>query len=174
MFEYLKEQNEKRVRGGLQEYIGEYLYRFILDNNIQSVVETGVSWGFSSCYFLEAVARTRGMLVSIENRLIPEKRRVVPKILYSRWKIFEGSSKELLPKLLTKRDHVGLFWHDSDHSYGNQLFEYRIARPQARFIGSHDIHRRKRCAWDVFKNETKHRLIFEDDQFGLLEVLPCG
>ena len=171
MFEYLKEYKEKRVRGGLQEYIGDYLYKFILDNNIQTVVETGVSWGFSSCYFLEALEKTKGDLVSIEHKLMPKEQRVVPDRLYSRWEIVEGSSTERLPEILATTGKIDLFWHDSDHSYTHQLFEYRTAKPRARFIGSHDIHRRNRCAWDTFKRATDHRLIFEDEQFGLLEVL---
>jgi len=171
MFEYLKECEDKRARGGLQDYIGKYLYNFIVVNGIQTVIETGVSWGFASCYFLEAVAKTDGTLMSIENRLMAKEQMVVPEELYSRWGIYERSSKIELPKVIDSLAQVDLFWHDSDHSYTNQLFEYRTAKLKARFIGSHDIHRRDRCAWDTFKNETEHRLITEDDQFGLLEVL---
>jgi len=171
MFNYLDEVSDKRVRGGLQEYIGEFLYKFITEQDLKLVVETGVSWGFSSCYFLEALEKTTGDLVSIEKYLMEKRARVVPDRLYSRWEIIEDSSKSALPGLFEKIGKIDLFWHDSDHSYVNQLFEYRVAKPMARFIGSHDIHRRDRCAWDTFKNEVNHRLIFEDKEFGLLEVL---
>jgi len=166
MFEKLEtfEIKKKYLRGGLNLYIGQYLYKFIQENNIKRIVETGISWGFSSYYFLAALP-SDGELISIEKEVKWDKL-IVPMKWRNRWKIIEGTSREKLVKVFEENKDVDLFWHDSNHSYGNQLFEYSTAKPYVRFIGGHDIYRKNRSAWNVFVSKSDTKVIFQDKVFG--------
>jgi len=157
-------------QGGLQSYIGEYLIQFIIDQKIRTVVETGVSWGFSSYYFLTALKVTGGKLYSIEANLMPLNERIVPLTMYENWEIYEGKSIDVLPELVKQIKDIDLFWHDSDHSYKNQLFEYRTVFPYSKYIGSHDIYRRNKSAWDLFIQRSPVTEIFKDSNFGMVKV----
>lgn len=170
MFEELEtlEMKEKRKRGGLDAYIGEFLYNFIRKNNIKKIVETGISWGFSSYYFLAALP-SDGELISIEKE-VRWKDLIIPMGWNHKWKVVEGMSREKLAEVFKKNKNVDLFWHDSDHSYKNQSFEYQTAFPYVRYLGSHDIYRRKKHAWDVFVKKSNLKIIIQDEIFGLGKV----
>jgi len=160
--------------GGLDEYICDFMYDFIVNNNIKKVLETGISWGFASTCFLDAVG-DGGNLVSIEYQLMSVGSRVVPLDFYNRWTIVEGKSRDVLKDVLDKYKPFDLFWHDSSHSYVNQMFEYESAFNCncVKFIGSHDIYARDRSAWDVFisKHKNEIEVIKQDNMFGLAKVL---
>lgn len=157
-------------QGGLHPYICEYLYEFVKKHKLNLVLETGVSWGFSSSYFLAAL-RPKGKLVSIENHLMPLDERVVPLEWYDHWEIVEGDARDVLQSTCERLKHIDLFWHDSSHSFRNQLFEYRTAMPYAKYIGSHDINRRKGAsAWSRFVKESGATVIKQDGNFGLAKV----
>jgi predicted O-methyltransferase YrrM len=100
------------------------------------IVETGVRDGFSSAFILSALQKNgSGKLYSIDlpNRpgheleadqhtgwLIPDE--------YKRyWTLILGSSREKLPVLLAQLRTVDIFFHDSDHSYENMMFEFNQA-----------------------------------------------
>ena len=131
--------------------LNEVLYNFARAAKPDVIVETGVHYGTSSAYWLMALeANQKGTLYSIDLPCLnpegqvnadgvqdlssvkePEETGVVVKRmgLTSRWKLFLGDAKVLLPGLLAKLGHVGFFFHDSDHSYEHQLWEYRTAWP---------------------------------------------
>ena len=94
------------------------------------VVETGVANGFSSSFILQALEKNkRGRLWSIDlpNRPGEEIAHsagwLVPDNLRVKWELIIGDSKEKLPQLVNELKKINIFFHDSDHSYGNVLFE---------------------------------------------------
>lgn len=127
------------------------LYNFARLVQPDVIVETGVHTGLSTTYWLMALeANQKGTLYSIDLPcLTPGGQRnadgvwdgsyvketdetgVVAKRvgLTSRWKLLLGDAKVLLPDLLERLGHISLFYHDSDHSYDHQLWEYRTAWP---------------------------------------------
>jgi len=100
----------------------------------ENVVETGVADGFSSAFILKALASNRkGRLFSIDLPNEPGHELgagrntgwLIPEDLKSRWTLTYGPSKEKLPQLLVDLKTTDIFYHDSDHSYGNMYFEMR-------------------------------------------------
>lgn len=159
------------IKDRLDKYICVWLHNFIVKNKIQTVIETGISKGFSSLYILDALEITNGKLYSIEYNLLPEEQIVVPKEYYKRWERFQGKSTDVLQTVFDLTGKIDLFWHDSDHCQKNQLFEYNLAKKYSTYIGSHDIHRRNTKAWDLFINNRDVKIIYEDDIFGMLKVI---
>jgi hypothetical protein len=99
------------------------------------VVETGVAYGVTSAFLLQALeVNGAGELYSIDlpplgfgghksvGALVPERHR--PK-----WHLMLGSSHRLLPLLLCRVGKVGLFIHDSLHTYRNMRSEFETVRP---------------------------------------------
>jgi hypothetical protein len=99
------------------------------------MVETGVGAGVSSWTILQAMEETgNGRLISIDlptpnTQLLPEVGYLVPHELRGRWELRTGPSRQLLPRILKELGNVGIFQHDSRHSYSNQLREYQTAWP---------------------------------------------
>ena len=63
---------------------------------------------------------------------------LIPLKLRDRWDLRLGRSKEVLPDL----DKCDFFYHDSDHSYQNMMFEYEWAYsrlPNHGILASDDI-----------------------------------
>jgi hypothetical protein len=93
------------------------------------VIETGVAHGVTSRLILEALERNgTGHLWSID--LPPMERRwqrevgiAVGNRFSERWSYLRGSSRRLLPGLLSKLGSIDLFIHDSLHSERNVRFE---------------------------------------------------
>lgn len=102
------------------------------------VIETGVWYGYSSTFILQALFEERqGELCSIDLKdqnfpLGLEEGFVVPNELRSRWNLILGASKDMLPQALDKFSQVDLFVHDSDHSYDNMMYEFRAVWPKLR------------------------------------------
>lgn len=95
------------------------------------VVETGVADGFSSSFILQALElNQKGRLFSIDlpnqpgQKIENETGWLIPKNLRHKWKLILGSSEEKLPTLLRDLERVDLFYHDSEHSYKNMMFEF--------------------------------------------------
>ncbi len=126
----------------------EVLYCIVRALKPSLVVETGVASGFSTSYLLEGLkANGSGILHSVDlptlnpDGLVNEDGRfdkvhvdrveetgfVIPEDLRSFWRLHLGSSASVLPSLLSELGEIDLFWHDSDHSYANMMWEYRTA-----------------------------------------------
>lgn len=100
------------------------------------VVETGVADGFSSAFILYALENNKkGHLYSID---LPNQKGqelgtgkfsgwLVPEEFKYKWTLIFGSSKERLPNLLEELREIDIFYHDSDHSYDNMMFEFEAA-----------------------------------------------
>jgi hypothetical protein len=128
-------------------HVADYMYAVVRASRARRVVETGVHVGRTSLAILSALQRNgSGRLVSIDlpkttgavnsdGRLDlshvsrPEETGyLVPQSLRGRWDLRLGDSKVLLPAAV--EDGVDFFLHDSDHSYGHQMFEYRTVWPK--------------------------------------------
>jgi predicted O-methyltransferase YrrM len=129
------------------------------------VVETGVASGVSSAYILKALAdNNHGNLISIDmpnyekkltlahpeysnikaNAIVRENETgwLVPENLRNRWTLKLGLVQELLVPTLEESGQIDLFFHDSEHTYNNMMFEFRNAWRFLRSDGlllSHDI-----------------------------------
>lgn len=110
------------------------------------VIETGVGAGISSTYILNAMALNgKGLLYSID---LPDETGLsgwaVPNGLKSRWRLYQGSSIDLLPAVLNDTGSIDIFIHDSDHSYEHMMFEFRTIWPYLKNNGTflaHDVGR---------------------------------
>jgi hypothetical protein len=100
------------------------------------VLETGVAYGVSSSFITKALALNgEGELHSVDRAPIrPDVESyigaLVPDELRSRWTLHRGTSRRLLPQLLPQLDGLGLFIHDSQHTYRNIGWELRTVTPR--------------------------------------------
>lgn len=161
---FTREEIDRVATGGYPALKEIVLYLLVRKYRPESLLETGVAQGVSSSFLLEALAQNgRGHLTSIdlpnydpkgvryqdgkqtEDHTYVKKELgtgwLVTADLRQRWELLEGASSEVLPRLDLNR--YDLFFHDSEHSYQNMLFEYRWGfshlRPGGLLI-SDDIH----------------------------------
>jgi predicted O-methyltransferase YrrM len=146
---YLKEYTkvnvdiESRLRslpylGQMDRRKNEVLYALVRISKPKIAVETGVGAGVSSAIILRAMELNgQWSLYSIDPCLrsfdgikFPPNKPIgfiiSQALKKKRWKLIEGYSKECLGPLL-KELFVDLFFHDSEHSYKNMMFEYKTA-----------------------------------------------
>jgi hypothetical protein len=98
------------------------------------VVETGVANGVTSSFLLQALAvNGTGSLHSIDlpppgvdPALVGSR---VPDELREAWTLHRGASKHLLPGVVREVGPIGLFVHDSRHSYRNVRRELETVSP---------------------------------------------
>ena len=99
------------------------------------VVETGIAYGQSSSYILQALKENNnGILYSIDNIFRPWESlemigNAIPQNLRKRWKLVVGSSLMKLEETLRSKKTIDVFLHDSLHTYKNMLFEYNTSWP---------------------------------------------
>lgn len=141
-------RGKEAVPGGMRTLHAELLWVIVRSQKPKKVVETGVCNGLSSAVLLEAIAKNgSGLLVSVDlpeftdaqlNRFdvwdgkggaaIPAGNDVgwlVRPEHRPSWRLELGPCQELLLPLLEELMPIDLFIHDSEHSYDNQLFEFR-------------------------------------------------
>jgi len=103
------------------------LYMLTLYTKPQIFLETGVANGTSSFFILSALKKNSfGKLISIDIK--NDVGVIVPKSLKDSWdlKILEGDLQNSFENLVLSIPKIDIFLHDSNHSYGWQLFEYKI------------------------------------------------
>ena len=170
------------------------LYAVIRKKLPEILVETGVCNGFSSAVILAALEKNgKGHLYSIDypeftgssatdfwegkgGAVVPNDNGcgwLVPRELRDRWTLKLGKSSVELPALLTELDKIDLFLHDSEHSFENQLFEFRLAfkhLTQCGALFASDISWSQ--AFDVFSKEIagQARCYFVDPNLALVLV----
>jgi predicted O-methyltransferase YrrM len=99
------------------------------------VVETGVAFGVTSSYLLQAMSvSNHGMLHSIDFpplgvESVDEVGTLIPRELRERWTLHVGPSKRVLPDLLERLEKVDLFIHDSLHTYRTMKWEFETVEP---------------------------------------------
>ena len=105
------------------------VYGLVRGTAPESVWETGVANGHSSFVILEALRRNgRGRLTSVDVRT--DVGRLVPDELRGSWDLRLLSRRNPardLHALLGPAQGIGLFVHDSDHSYAWQTLEFQLA-----------------------------------------------
>ena len=121
-------------RLGTTGYFGcEALYLLVRAARPAHVIETGVLYGASSAHILAALARNgEGELHSIEigkDPREPAHEFLVPEELRDRWDLIVGDSRRELPALLERLPAVGLFHHDSLHTYDHMMWEFETVYP---------------------------------------------
>jgi hypothetical protein len=93
----------------------------------------------------------------VDAKMLPDGRKpgfVIPPSLLGRWELVVGLSRDVLLPLLKRIGSIDLFFHDSEHTYENQSFEYRVAwrhlKPGGMLI-SDDVH--LNCSFRDFCHE---------------------
>lgn len=115
-----------------------FLYYLVRALKPRVTIETGVWYGYSSAFILQALDEIgAGTLCSVDLRDLsfPKSLEVgfaVPEKLRSRWTLILGPSKSRLPEVLVTYPQVDLFIHDSDHSYETMMLEFQTAWPSLR------------------------------------------
>ena len=124
----------------------ETIYLLVRALKPDVVVETGVCYGASSAYILEALKHNRrGALYSIDLGNAadePPNDFFVRPRSKDRWHLIVGDCKEQLPQLLARLGQIDLFHHDSLHSYEHMMWEYDTAFPHLApngVLSSHDV-----------------------------------
>jgi predicted O-methyltransferase YrrM len=124
----------------------ETIYSLVRAMRPSVVVETGVCYGASSAYILEALEDNgHGVLYSIDlgnTEDEPPNDFFVRPSLRDRWRLIIGDSREELPRLLEQLGHIDLFHHDSLHTYEHMTWEYETAFPYLTpngVLSSHDV-----------------------------------
>jgi len=144
----------------------------------KKVFETGVAYGHSSCFILEALYENeQGKLFSIDSVFRPWETKekigsMIPKKLRSNWEINFGESKKNLKKLLEKEREIDIFIHDSLHTYENMMFEFEIAWKYIKkngFLLSDDISGNN-AFYDFCKKYDIKPLILKQDDGKKLEM----
>ncbi len=100
------------------------------------VLETGVGYGVTSAFVLQALEQNqKGQLHSID--LPPLGSDVdrftgilIPELLKKRWRLHRGASKRVMPQLLSQFAAVDIFIHDSLHTYRNISRELQMVAPR--------------------------------------------
>lgn len=132
--------------GATPQFDCETIYLLVRALRPDVVVETGVCYGASSAYILQALKENRrGELYSIDLGNTPDEPPsdfFIPRDLLDRWHLIIGDSKQELPRLLAKLGQIDLFHHDSLHTYDHMMWEYNAAFPHLKpdgILSSHDV-----------------------------------
>ncbi len=111
----------------------KFLYILCRITKPKNVIETGVAYGLSSFYILAALKKNEfGVLTSIDSVFRPWQSEhmigsAIPDDLRDRWRLVLGKSNEKLLNEFKKISDVGIFIHDSLHTYKNMTFEFNCA-----------------------------------------------
>jgi predicted O-methyltransferase YrrM len=132
--------------GATPQFDCETIYLLVRSRKPEVVVETGVCYGASSAYILQALKDNgSGVLYSIDlgnKPNEPPSDYFVPRHLRDRWHLIIGDSKDQLPQLLERLGRIDLFHHDSLHTYEHMMWEYGTALPYLPangILSSHDV-----------------------------------
>jgi predicted O-methyltransferase YrrM len=126
------------------------LYGLIRKLRPEIIVETGVCNGYSTAVILAACTKNgKGHLYSIDypeftgargmqqqfwegkgGAVVPQDRApgwLIPESIRDRWTLRLGMSSKVLLPLLEELESIDMFFHDSEHSFENQMFEMMSA-----------------------------------------------
>lgn len=124
----------------------ESLYLLVRALKPRVVIETGVCYGMSSAYILEALERNgNGELYSIDLGNTddePPNDFFIPRRLLHRWNLIVGDVRDELRPLLQRLTEIDMFHHDSLHTYEHMMWEYETALPYIQpggALSSHDV-----------------------------------
>jgi predicted O-methyltransferase YrrM len=133
-----------------------FLYWLVRKLKPTTIVQTGVCNGLSSAFMMLGLVKNgpEGRLHAIDlppvfnpadqawtvkdkvyGVVIPEGMSsgwMIPDAYRDRFEVWTGGARALLPKMVDKVDAIDLFYHDSDHTYGHMMFEFREAKRKLR------------------------------------------
>ena len=98
----------------------------------KNIIETGVAYGISSAYILQALEDNKfGTLYSIDSIFRPWQSKemigsIIPQKLKNKWKLLIGKSTEKLESISNEINNLDIFIHDSSHTYENMMFEFNM------------------------------------------------
>ena len=145
------------------------------------VLETGVAYGVSSAFALQALSvNHKGHLFSVDLPPLGANAdqnvgALIPAELKQRWRLHRGNVRRVLPQVINAIGQVDVFVHDSLHTYRNMTFEFQCVWPSLRRSGAivaddvelneafHDFGAQKRIANSVLVREDH-----KNAQFGIL------
>ena len=110
--------------------LGRLCYAVCRAMNASRVVETGVAYGVTSSYILQALAdNDHGELISIDLPPLADKSEdfvgaLVPAPLKRRWNLQIGSAQKVLPRALHRMGPIDVFVHDSLHTLAHMNWEF--------------------------------------------------
>lgn len=120
---------EKKKYGPVTDVFGNILYAVVKSMEPTLVVETGVGMGVSTVYILSALKSIgQGKLISIDRG--EDAGILVEPELKNNWEFLHGDTCDILPTLDV--DQFDIFFHDTDHTYKNMMFEFEWAYPRLR------------------------------------------
>ncbi|RZD46498.1 MAG: hypothetical protein CXT78_04100 [Thaumarchaeota archaeon] len=155
---------------------GLLLYIICKVVNPKKIVETGVAYGHSSCFILEALSENNsGKLFSIDSIFRPWETKekigsMIPNKLKINWEMNFGTSKNNLKKLLDREKEIDIFIHDSLHTYDNMIFEFETVWKYIKkngFLISDDISGNNAFYDFCKKNNLKPLILKQDNGKGL-------
>jgi len=158
---------------------GLFLYILCKIIKPEKVVETGVAYGLSSMYILQALFENKkGVLYSIDSIFSPWESKemigsAIPKYLRHNWNFILGSSSEKLEEILSSLNSVDIFFHDSMHTYKNMIFEFDTAWSYIAkngFLLSDDISSNN-AFYDFYSKITVNPFILYRNDKSLLGIL---
>ncbi len=140
------------------------------------VVETGIAYGSSSSYILQALhENNHGELYSIDYSFRPWESKqmigsMIPDYLRHRWNLVYGIASKKLKPLLDSLGQIDIFIHDSAHTYNNMMFEYDVSWPFIKNDGIlisddinsafHDFSVKKNIKPIVYSEKTRGKVFF--------------
>lgn len=137
-----------------------------------TVVETGVCYGVTSAFLLQALrVNGAGCLHSIDLPPLAKTGdefvgRLIPRDLRPSWRLHRGRSVELLPQLARELGQIDFFLHDSLHTYRNMRNEFEIVTP---FLGpqaivvADDVQGNTAFVDWVSRSHTAYSAVLEED-----------
>jgi len=115
--------------------LAEFCYAVCRSLKPEVIIETGTAHGVTTSFILKALCvNQKGTLHSIDLPPLGNDADMfvgilVPEELRRRWRLHRGSSKRVLPKILSQLDKVEVFVHDSLHTYRNVMRELEMVFP---------------------------------------------
>jgi predicted O-methyltransferase YrrM len=130
-----------KTAGPITRYGIDVIYSLIRKTKPRIIIETGISYGFSTAVILFALLKNNdeSKLISIEKNVMYYTGSFVQDYLKKNWCVKFGKSYDILPDIT---DDIDIFLHDSLHTYDNMYFEYTWALNRLKengFIISDDI-----------------------------------
>ena len=184
---FYKKLNDKKFPSKEKPYPTDYsvpinsgLLLYIICKVIKpkKIIETGVAYGHSSCFILEALSKNNsGKLFSIDSIFRPWETKegigsMIPNKLKINWEMNFGTSKNNLKKLLDKEKEIDIFIHDSLHTYDNMMFEFETVWKYIKkdgFLLSDDISGNN-AFYDFCRKHNLKPLILKQDNGKELEM----
>ncbi len=163
----------------LDNQSGLFLYILCRIIKPEKVVETGVAYGLSSMYILQAMFENKkGTLYSIDSVFTPWQSKeligsAIPSHLRQNWKLVFGPSSEKLNGTLSSLGSLDIFFHDSLHTYKNMLSEFETAWPfvtKGGFMISDDISSNN-AFHDFYSNVHEKPFVLQQNEKSFLGIL---